>query len=45
LKEKDGSKNLGHRWKDNFIMDLWETWWESVDWMHLAQAGDDDRLL
>jgi hypothetical protein len=29
-----------HRWEDNIRMDLWETEWESVDWMHLAQDID-----
>jgi len=25
------------RWEDNIIMDLSETKWEVVDWIHLAQ--------
>jgi hypothetical protein len=28
------------RWEDNIIMDLTETEWEGVDWMHLAQDRD-----
>jgi hypothetical protein len=26
----------GRRWQDNIRMDLTETGWEGVDWMHLA---------
>jgi hypothetical protein len=28
------------RWEDNIRMDLREIRWESVDWVHLAQDGD-----
>jgi len=27
-------------WEDNIKMDLWEIWWECVDWIHLAQDRD-----
>jgi hypothetical protein len=27
-------------YKDNIRMDHRETWWELVDWMHLAQDRD-----
>jgi hypothetical protein len=27
-----------HRWKDNIRINLREIWWESVDWIHLAQG-------
>jgi len=27
------------RWEDNIRMDLREIVWESLDWMHVAQAG------
>jgi len=29
-----------HRWEGNIRMDLRETGWEGVDWMHLAQDRD-----
>jgi hypothetical protein len=28
------------RWEDNVTMDLREIGWEGVDWMRLAQDGD-----
>jgi hypothetical protein len=31
------------RWGDNIRMDLREMWWEAVEWMHLAQDGDQWR--
>jgi hypothetical protein len=43
LRKSEGKKPLGrtrHIWEDNIRMDLWETWWEGVDWMHLAQERD-----
>jgi hypothetical protein len=30
----------GCRWEDNIIMELKETVWEGVEWMHLAQNRD-----
>jgi hypothetical protein len=30
----------GRRWEDNIKMDLKDTEWEGVDWMHLAQERD-----
>jgi hypothetical protein len=29
-----------HRWEDKIRMELMETGWEGVDWMHLAQDRD-----
>jgi hypothetical protein len=29
-----------HRWEGNIRMDLRETGWEGVDWMHLAKERD-----
>jgi hypothetical protein len=29
-----------HKWEDGIIMDLRETGWEGVDWIHLAQDRD-----
>jgi hypothetical protein len=34
-----------HRWVDKIRMDLRETGWEGVEWIHLAQDWDQDRLL
>jgi hypothetical protein len=31
------------RWEDNIRMDLWETEWEDVGWMHLVQDRDQWR--
>jgi len=28
-------RRSGHRWENNITMDLRETVWESVDWVHL----------
>jgi hypothetical protein len=33
------------RWEDNIRMDLRETVWEGVDWMHLVQNRDQWRTL
>jgi hypothetical protein len=35
----------GRRWEDNIQMDLSETGWESVHWIHLAQDRDQWRVL
>jgi hypothetical protein len=43
LEKPKGKRPLGrprHRWKDNIRMDLRETQWESVDWIHMAQDRD-----
>jgi len=39
----EGKRPLGRprrRWEDNIGMDLRETGWEVVEWMHLAQDRD-----
>jgi hypothetical protein len=33
------------KWEDNRIMDVRELVWEGVDWMLLAQGGDQRRAL
>jgi hypothetical protein len=33
------------RWKDGIIMDLRETGWVGVEWIHLAQDRDQWRAL
>jgi hypothetical protein len=43
-----GKRPLGKpicRWEDNIRMDLKETGWKVVDWMHLAQDRDQLRVL
>jgi hypothetical protein len=43
-----GTRSLGRcrlRWQDNIRMDLRETGWEGVDWIHLAQYNDQWRVL
>jgi hypothetical protein len=34
-----------HRWKNNIRLDLTETGWEGVEWMHLAQDRDLWQVL
>jgi hypothetical protein len=39
----EGKGPLGRprrRWEDDIKMDLNERWWESVDWIHVAQDWD-----
>jgi hypothetical protein len=39
----EGKRLLGRprrRWEDNIRMDLRETGWEGVDWIHLSQVRD-----
>jgi hypothetical protein len=33
------------RWEDDIRKDLWETGWEGVDWMHVAQGRDQWRAV
>jgi hypothetical protein len=43
-----GKRSLGTqrcRWEDNIRMDLRETEWETVDWIHLNQDRDQWRAL
>jgi hypothetical protein len=44
----EGRRPLGrprHRWEDNIKMDLGETWFGDVDWIHLAQDRDRCRAF
>jgi hypothetical protein len=44
----EGMISLGRirrRWEDNIRMDLRETGWENVDWMHLSQVRNQWRAL
>jgi hypothetical protein len=34
-----------HRWVDNIKMDLQETEWSGMDWIHLAHNTDQWRAL
>jgi hypothetical protein len=34
-----------YSWEDNIRMDLRETGWKCVDWLHLAQDRDQRRAL
>jgi len=43
VEEPEGKRLFGRpkrRWEDNIRVGYREIWWESVDWMHLAQDGD-----
>jgi hypothetical protein len=44
----EGKRPLGRlrcRWEDNIKIDVKETGWEDVDWIHLAQDTDQWRAL
>jgi hypothetical protein len=41
----EGLGRLRHRWEDEIKMDLRETGWGSVQWIHLAQNRDRWRAL
>jgi hypothetical protein len=48
LGKPEGKKPIGRlrrRWEDNIRMDLRETGWERVDWMHPVQDRDQWRAL
>jgi hypothetical protein len=32
-------RRLRHGWEENITMGLREIWWESVDWIYLAQCN------
>jgi hypothetical protein len=34
-----------HRWEDNIKMDLKDTGWGGMDWIHMAQDKDQWRAL
>jgi len=34
-----------HRWEDNIRLDLRETGWEGMDWIHLAQNRNQQQTL
>jgi hypothetical protein len=43
-----GKRPLGrprHRWVDNITMELREIGWDGVDWIDMAQEGDQWRAL
>jgi hypothetical protein len=44
----EGKRPLGgprRRWMDNMKMDLRETVWDGVDWIHMAWDRDQWRVL
>jgi hypothetical protein len=44
----EGKRPLGrlrHRWEDGIRMDLRETCWKGVEWIHLAQDRDQRQAL
>jgi hypothetical protein len=46
--QPEGKKRLEiprSRWEDNMRMDLRETGWEGVDWMHMGQDRDQWRAV
>jgi len=45
LKGKRSLKRSRHNWEDNIRMDLREIVWKVVDWIHLAQDGDQWQAL
>jgi len=45
LKGRDHSVGLGAEWEHNIRMDLCETGWEAVNWMHVVPDKDQWRVL
>jgi hypothetical protein len=45
LERKRPLRTSMRRWEDNIRMDLRETGWKGVDWMHLAQDRDKWQAL
>jgi hypothetical protein len=43
--KKEKSRRPRRRWEDNIRIDLRETAWERVDWMHVTQDRDQWRGL
>jgi hypothetical protein len=43
--KKRATGRYKRRWEENFRLDLRETEWKGVDWMHLAQDRDQWRAL
>jgi hypothetical protein len=43
--EKTPLRRSKCRWEEGFKMDLWETSWEDMEWIHLAQVGTGSGLL
>jgi len=44
----EGKRPLGrprHKWEHNIIMDLRETGWEGVNWIHLAHDSGQRRTV
>jgi hypothetical protein len=37
---RDYLEDLGHKWEENIRIGHEEIGWQSVDWIHLAQDGD-----
>jgi hypothetical protein len=48
VEQPEGKRSLGRsirRWADNIKMDLREIGWGGIDWIDLAQDGDQRRAL
>jgi hypothetical protein len=48
MRKPEGERPLGsprHRWMNNIKMDLREIGWGGMDWVHLAQDGDQWRAV
>jgi hypothetical protein len=48
VEKREGERPVGRsrlRWEDGVRMDLKETGWEVVDWIHLAQDMDHWRAV
>jgi hypothetical protein len=48
VRKAEGKRPHGRprsRWEDNFRMNLTETEWEDLDWMHMAQDTNQWRSL
>jgi hypothetical protein len=45
LKGRDNFERSRHRWDDNISMDLTETEYEGMVWIHLAKIRDQWQIL
>jgi hypothetical protein len=41
----EGNRQVRHTWEDNIKMHLGGIGWGGVDWIHLAEDGDEWRTL
>jgi hypothetical protein len=48
IKNPEGKRPLGRpvrKWEDNIRTDIWDIWWEGVDWIHVPWDRDHWRAV